>query len=56
VGPVRVLGNAHAIATGAAHTCAIDGETTVRCWGSNSAGQLGDGTFANRLAPVTVIR
>ncbi|BFU46180.1 Ig-like domain-containing protein [Krasilnikovia sp. MM14-A1004] len=33
------------VSTGAAHACAIeDGGTSLWCWGSNSSGQLGDGT------------
>jgi len=49
------LGQASAIAAGAAHTCAITGLTgTVRCWGDNSNGQLGNKTFTKSLVPVTV--
>jgi alpha-tubulin suppressor-like RCC1 family protein len=39
------------IATGGAHTCALIGDGTVRCWGLNSAGQLGDGTTISRSIP-----
>jgi alpha-tubulin suppressor-like RCC1 family protein len=42
------------VAAGAAHTCAVllDGSTV--CWGSNSDGQLGDGTITGSTRPVQV--
>lgn len=43
------------IATGASHTCVIEEDATVSCWGGNSNGQLGDGTTTQRLTPVTVL-
>jgi alpha-tubulin suppressor-like RCC1 family protein len=42
------------IAAGGAHTCAQLDPGTVRCWGSNSNGQLGDGTTTSSPSPVTV--
>jgi alpha-tubulin suppressor-like RCC1 family protein len=42
------------IVTGTAHTCAIDLAGRAWCWGSNSRGQLGDGTGTPRNAPVAV--
>jgi alpha-tubulin suppressor-like RCC1 family protein len=46
------------VATGAFHTCARLMDGTVRCWGVNTNGQVGDGTTdpinAPNLTPVTV--
>ena len=47
--------SAAAIGAGGNHTCALLADHTVRCWGDNSNGQLGDGTRVNRLSPVAVI-
>lgn len=33
-------------------TCAVMSDLTVRCWGGNAHGQLGDGTTADAAAPV----
>jgi alpha-tubulin suppressor-like RCC1 family protein len=43
------------LAVGGAHACARLDDDTVRCWGENHDGQLGDGTFTDRAAPVVVI-
>jgi alpha-tubulin suppressor-like RCC1 family protein len=43
------------IDAGFAHTCALLEDRTVRCWGSNLSGQLGDGTTDARLNPVSVL-
>lgn len=45
LGPGRT---AKAIAAGQAHTCAILDDGTVKCWGENSKGQLGDGDTVRR--------
>ncbi|ABP53663.1 RCC1 domain-containing protein [Salinispora tropica] len=43
-----------AIAGGSAHSLGITSDNTAVAWGSNSQGQLGDGTNTNALAPVNV--
>jgi alpha-tubulin suppressor-like RCC1 family protein len=42
------------VSAGYAHTCAVRGTGQIYCWGSNSYGQLGDGTATNRLTPTLV--
>ena len=41
-----------ALAVGAAHTCALDSSGDVSCWGDNSSGQFGDGSFVGSNVPV----
>ncbi len=56
--PVPVAGLTEAVksvAIGSKHTCGITVSGAVYCWGSNSDGQLGDGTKGvDRLSPVLV--
>ncbi|HUG61532.1 MAG TPA: hypothetical protein VMP03_06785, partial [Methylomirabilota bacterium] len=42
------------IGSGGNHTCAKSAVGIVSCWGSNSDGQLGDGTTTDSLLPVNV--
>ena len=51
--PVSGLSNATAVATGGDHACARLSDGTVRCWGYNGDGQLGDGTTSGSSIPVT---
>lgn len=55
--PVTVSGlssGVTSIAVGENHACATLSDGTIRCWGYNSLGQLGDGTTTNSTVPVTV--
>ena len=42
------------LAAGADHTCALNAQGGVLCWGANYAGQLGDGSGLDRLSPTAV--
>jgi len=54
--PVRVLrvGDAEELALGGDFTCARRTSGGVSCWGSNQAGQLGDGTTDDRTSETSV--
>lgn len=43
---------ATSISVGGAHSCALNAVGEAYCWGENVFGQLGDGTFEDRLRPV----
>jgi alpha-tubulin suppressor-like RCC1 family protein len=54
--PVTVSGitDATTVASGRTHTCAVRSGGTVRCWGHNGDGQLGDGTTTTPTPPALV--
>jgi alpha-tubulin suppressor-like RCC1 family protein len=56
--PVQVTGlstSVISVAAGSESTCALTSLGTVWCWGDNSNGQLGNGTFTQSAVPVQVM-
>lgn len=43
------------ITAGGAHACGVTADGVAYCWGSNSNGQLGDGSLVNHTAPAPVV-
>lgn len=43
------------VACGDFHTCALMSDKSVRCWGRNKSGELGDGTTSDRTTPARVM-
>ena len=54
--PVAVngLGPVKSISVGTFHTCAILSDDSLKCWGRNVNGQLGNGSNIDALTPVSV--
>lgn len=43
------------VARGPTHACAIGADHQTYCWGSNTYGQLGDGTTTDRAVPTPIV-
>ncbi|HWB80873.1 MAG TPA: hypothetical protein VG755_38185 [Nannocystaceae bacterium] len=57
--PLEVLGLSGAsdgprVATGMYHSCGLRSDGTVKCWGDNAEGQIGDGTLVDRNSATLV--
>lgn len=54
--PVAVAGNLRftQIAAGQSHTCGLTPDGAAYCWGLNSSGQVGSGSFGTATTPVVV--
>ncbi len=48
------ISNVTAIVVGGEHSCALLADSSVRCWGENRAGQIGDGPAPDRPTPTVV--
>jgi alpha-tubulin suppressor-like RCC1 family protein len=53
--PVPGMTTVVELALGNEHTCALLADRTVRCWGDNRLGELGDGTLSSRMTPAPVM-
>jgi len=45
---------AYSLSDPSGHSCALLAGGTIKCWGSNSAGELGNGKQGNRVPPIEV--
>lgn len=53
--PTGYLRGVTAISAGQLHSAALKGDGTIRTWGINTNGELGDGTAVERWSPVQVV-
>ena len=51
---VTGISNAISVSAGGSHTCALLSDGSIKCWGYNYDGQLGDASNTTRITPVNV--
>jgi len=52
---IPVTGRIDLLTAGIGHTCALTAKEGLECWGLNEDGQVGDGTFVDKLEPIDVV-
>jgi hypothetical protein len=52
IAPMSRIEDVVSFDVGTHHFCALDQSATVRCWGRNDDGQVGDGSVVRRRRPV----
>jgi alpha-tubulin suppressor-like RCC1 family protein len=52
---VSGISDAATVAAGYYGACAVLADGSVKCWGENMSGELGNGSVANSIVPVTVM-
>ena len=50
----NIGGLARLVAVGTTHSCAVMATGSLKCWGDNSSGQLGDASLLSKTQPVSV--
>jgi alpha-tubulin suppressor-like RCC1 family protein len=53
--PTKIMDDVVQFSAGENHTCAVKTDGSLWCWGNNSYGQLGDGTYTDRNTPVQIM-
>ena len=53
--PVKIMDEVSVVCVGAYHSLAIKTDGSLWGWGSNSKGELGDGTIENKLIPTKIM-
>lgn len=53
--PIAELARFSSLAAGSGHSCGVTPQGTVKCWGDNDSGQLGNNSTSFSLAPVDVV-